>query len=67
MFINKLHIKNFKCFKDHSFEGFGIPNGNPGSGLNIFIGENNTQLTGAALSAKSTPNTVYLAIRLQPG
>jgi AAA15 family ATPase/GTPase len=43
MFIKELKITNFK-----SFEGtinpiiFNIPNGQPGSGLNIFVGENNT-------------------------
>ncbi len=43
MFIKELKITNFK-----SFNGpvnpifFNIPNGNPGSGLNVFVGENNT-------------------------
>lgn len=40
MFIKKLHISNFKCFKSNSIENIGIPNGTKGSGLNILIGEN---------------------------
>ncbi|MFC1780323.1 AAA family ATPase [Patescibacteria group bacterium] len=39
IFLKKLHIKNYKCFKDHSIE-LQTPNGAEGSGLNIFIGEN---------------------------
>lgn len=40
MFIKKLNIKNFKCFKDKTFDNIGLPNGEKGSGLNILIGEN---------------------------
>lgn len=40
MFIKKLHINNFKCFKSKSIENIGVPNGTKGSGLNILIGEN---------------------------
>jgi len=40
MFINKLHIDNFKCFKSKTIEKIGVPNGEKGSGLNILIGEN---------------------------
>ncbi len=40
MFINKLQIKNFKCFQDKTFENLATPNGEKGSGLNILIGEN---------------------------
>lgn len=42
MFIEKINIKNFKCF-DNNFDelNFSIPNGSLGSGLNIFVGENN--------------------------
>lgn len=44
MFISKIHIKNFRPFRDDSvFEvkDFNIPNGtDPGSGLNVFVGEN---------------------------
>ena len=40
MFIKKLHIENFKCFKSKTIENIGVPNGNKGSGLNILIGEN---------------------------
>jgi len=40
MFINQLQIKNFKCFKDKTFENLAVPNGEKGSGLNILIGEN---------------------------
>jgi len=40
MFIKKLQIKNFKCFRDKNLENLGVPNGEKGSGLNILIGEN---------------------------
>lgn len=40
MFIKKLQIKNYKCFKDKTFENLAVPNGKKGSGLNILIGEN---------------------------
>jgi AAA15 family ATPase/GTPase len=40
MFIKKLHIDNFKCFKNKTIENIGVPNGIKGSGLNILIGEN---------------------------
>lgn len=39
LFINSLQIKNFKCFED-LIVNFCVPNGNPGSGLNMLIGEN---------------------------
>lgn len=43
MFINKLVIKNFKGFAKESTElKFNIPDGSEGSGLNVFIGENNS-------------------------
>lgn len=42
MFIRRINIKNFKCFDDNFKElEFNTPNGNLGSGLNIFVGENN--------------------------
>lgn len=42
MFIKKINIKNFKCFDDNFNElEFNIPDGNLGTGLNIFVGENN--------------------------
>ena len=40
MFIKQLQVKNFKCFRDITFENLAIPNGDKGSGLNILIGEN---------------------------
>jgi AAA15 family ATPase/GTPase len=40
MFIKKIKIKNFKSFIDETIE-FQTPNGVSGSGLNIFVGENN--------------------------
>jgi len=40
MFIKKLQIKNYKCFQNKTLESLGVPNGDKGSGLNIFIGEN---------------------------
>lgn len=44
MFIYKLLINNFKCFNnDLEPLYFNVPDGSlPGSGLNIFVGENNT-------------------------
>lgn len=43
MHINSLKINNFKGFSEESnFLTFNIPNGEKGSGLNIFIGENNS-------------------------
>ncbi|OOF39017.1 hypothetical protein BKK49_08785 [Rodentibacter rarus] len=43
MFIKSICISNFKGFigEDHTIN-FNIPNGNSGSGLNIFVGENNS-------------------------
>jgi len=43
MFIKELKISNFKSFGD-SVDPivFSVPNGQSGSGLNIFVGENNT-------------------------
>ena len=41
MFIENIKIKNFKCFKENSVD-LCIPDGKTlGSGLNIFVGENN--------------------------
>lgn len=47
MFIHKLKIRNFKCFgNDLEPLNFNIPDGRTlGSGLNIFVGENNTGKT----------------------
>ena len=43
MFISELKITNFKSFKgSHHPIKFNLPNGELGSGLNIFVGENNT-------------------------
>lgn len=39
LFINNLRIQNFKCFEDESIE-LNVPDGTPGSGLNVLIGEN---------------------------
>jgi len=44
MYLEQLVLKNFKCFPDDSIS-FRVPNGNKGSGLNIFIGENGTGKT----------------------
>lgn len=42
MFVNKLKLKNFKCFSENEIS-FSMPDGqNVGSGLNIFVGENNS-------------------------
>ncbi len=42
MFIKSLKRENFKGFKsDANFLEFNIPNGMAGSGLNVFIGDNN--------------------------
>jgi predicted ATP-dependent endonuclease of OLD family len=43
MYIKELNIKFFKSIENNLDPlKFGIPNGNAGSGLNIFLGENNT-------------------------
>jgi predicted ATPase len=43
MYIKELSIRYFKSFGDNQNTlNFGVPNGNFGSGLNIFLGENNT-------------------------
>lgn len=44
MFIKSLLVKNFKCFGENSKPlELKIPDGiKPGSGLNIFVGENNS-------------------------
>ena len=43
MFIKELRIKNFKCFGRETSIDFHIPDRkNKGSGLNVFVGENNT-------------------------
>lgn len=43
MFIKSLLVKNLRGFEDESeVIEFKIPNGEPGSGLNIFVGENGT-------------------------
>lgn len=43
MFIKELSVSYFKCIGGNlSTLEFGIPNGSEGSGLNIFLGENNT-------------------------
>lgn len=42
MYLHSLKLKNFKGFRGESQEIiFHGPNGNPGSGLNILVGENN--------------------------
>ena len=40
MKIRKIEVKNFRNYQDFSFENFAIPNGESGSGLTIFAGEN---------------------------
>lgn len=43
MFIKSLKVENFKGFENEgNYLDFCIPNGEAGSGLNIFIGENNS-------------------------
>lgn len=45
MFVSSLTIKNYKCFDDHTVRDFNVPDGSPGGGLNILIGENGTGKT----------------------
>lgn len=40
MFLKRIKVQNYKCFRRNSVI-LSSPNGNPGSGLNIFIGDNN--------------------------
>lgn len=43
MFIKSICLSNFKGFiGDNHQINFNIPDGTPGSGLNIFVGENNS-------------------------
>src|SRR5690606_3673686 len=43
MYIKELNIKFFKSIENNMVPlKFGVPNGEAGSGLNIFLGENNT-------------------------
>jgi len=43
MFIKEILVKNFKCFKDTTRITFNYPtNSIKGSGLNVFVGENNS-------------------------
>lgn len=43
MYLNSLKIKNFKGFsEENNYLSFNTPTGEKGSGLNIFIGENNS-------------------------
>ncbi len=49
--IKSISLKNYKCFSNKKVIEFSTPNTkNPGSGLNIFVGENNSGKT-AVLSA----------------
>lgn len=42
MFIQSVELNNFKGFSNENNKlQFNLPNGTPGSGLNIFTGENN--------------------------
>lgn len=42
MYISKVSIKNFKCINGQLDVDFSIPNGTSGSGLTVFVGDNNT-------------------------
>ncbi len=42
MYIEKIKIKNFKCFAEEKEIYFSVPNGTDNLGLNLFIGDNNT-------------------------
>lgn len=43
MYIKNIRINNFKCFKDNHLFAFCVPDGKTlGSGLNVFVGENNS-------------------------
>ncbi len=45
MFVSAIKIKNYKCFDNTAVEDFNVPNGSPGSGLNVLVGENGTGKT----------------------
>jgi AAA15 family ATPase/GTPase len=64
MFIQKLTIKNLKCFADESEAmEFNVPDGKTeGSGLNIFVGENGTGKT-ATLEAINFLTESHFAIQ----
>lgn len=42
MYISKVSIKNFKCINGQLDVDFSIPNSTSGSGLTVFVGDNNT-------------------------
>jgi predicted ATP-dependent endonuclease of OLD family len=42
MYISKISIKNFKCIRGQLDVDFSVPDSSKGSGLNIFVGDNNT-------------------------
>ena len=64
MFIQKLTIKNLKCFaEDSEAIEFNVPDGKTeGSGLNIFVGENGTGKT-ATLEAINYLTESHFAIQ----
>ena len=63
MFISKITIKNFRLFKnekDFEITNLNIPDNTPGSGLNLFVGENGCGKT-SLLDAFSFPLLSYKA------
>lgn len=63
MFIRSILISNFRPFKEGTpfkIENFGIPDNSPGSGLNVFVGENGCGKT-ALLDALVLPLLAYKA------
>lgn len=45
-FISELSIENFRCFSSETIR-LAVPDGSPGSGLNLFVGNNGTGKTSA--------------------
>ncbi|MBX3293877.1 MAG: AAA family ATPase [Acidobacteria bacterium] len=58
LFIKKLSIENYKCFGSESID-LNVPDGNPGSGLNILIGENGNGKTSVLEAANYLTQSSY--------
>lgn len=60
MIINSVQIVNFRCFESQVID-LGVPTGEPGSGLNILIGENGTGKTTVLESLNYLTQSSYAA------
>lgn len=60
IYFTGLTIKNYKCFEEQSFE-FHLPDGTPGSGLNVLIGENGCGKTAVLEALNYTDSSSFAA------